>query len=92
MKVQQALDRLTENRTVFVIAHRLSTIHGADVIIALKRGRIVQVGPPEELMKQPGLFRQLLEAGPESWKLPELVENGASRSKTAWRAEPWDPC
>jgi ABC-type multidrug transport system fused ATPase/permease subunit len=83
MKVQQALDRLTENRTVFVIAHRLSTIHGADVIIALKRGRIVQMGPPEELMKQPGLFRQLLEAGPESWKLPELVENGASRSKTA---------
>ena len=83
MKLQQALDRLTENRTVFVIAHRLSTIHGADVIIALKRGRIVQMGPPEELMKQPGLFRQLLEAGPESWKLPDLEENGASRSRTA---------
>ena len=83
MKVQQALDRLTENRTVFVIAHRLSTIHGADAIIALKRGRIVQMGPPEELMKQPGLFRQLLEAGPESWKLPDLEENGASRSRTA---------
>jgi len=83
MKVQQALDRLMENRTVFVIAHRLSTIHGADLIVALKAGRIVQLGPPDELMKQPGLFRQLLEAGPESWELPELDEEATSQSREA---------
>ncbi len=79
MKVQQALNRLMENRTVFIIAHRLSTIRGADVVMAMKSGRIVQMGPPEELLKREGLFRELVEAGPESWNVPELEEQRLRR-------------
>lgn len=49
-KVQIAIDNLMENRTVFVIAHRLSTITGADKILVLEGGKIVERGTHEELL------------------------------------------
>lgn len=58
-QVQAALERLMEGRTTFVIAHRLSTIHGADRILVLDGGRIVQRGPHAELVGRPGLYRDL---------------------------------
>jgi len=57
--VQEAIDRLMAQRTVFVIAHRLSTIRHADKIIVLDQGRIVQQGTHEELIGQEGLYRKL---------------------------------
>ena len=59
LEVQRALDRLMKGRTTFIIAHRLSTIQGADKILVLKNGRIEQVGRHDELVAQPGLYRQL---------------------------------
>lgn len=50
--VQDAVDRLMENRTTLVIAHRLSTIRAADRIAVLKHGRIVEIGPHQELLKR----------------------------------------
>ena len=59
--VQEALDRLMTNRTSFVIAHRLSTIHGADLIIVLEGGKVVESGKHDALMAQNGVYRRLYE-------------------------------
>ena len=58
--VQEAIDRLVENRTVFAIAHRLSTIQHADKILVLCKGELVQMNNHEELLKQEdGLYKKL---------------------------------
>ncbi len=57
--VQEALNRLMENRTTLVIAHRLSTIQNADLIIVMDEGKIVQTGRHEELVAKDGLYRSL---------------------------------
>ncbi len=59
--VQQAIERLMENRTTFVIAHRLSTIQRADLILVLDKGRIVQRGTHGDLLAEEGLYRRLYE-------------------------------
>lgn len=57
--VQRALDEALAGRTSIVIAHRLSTIRGADQILVLDQGRIVQSGTHEELLAEGGLYRTL---------------------------------
>ena len=52
--VQDALATLMQNRTTFVIAHRLSTIRRADLIVALEKGRVAEIGTHDELVNKPG--------------------------------------
>ena len=60
-KVQQALETLAKGRTTFIVAHRLSTVMNVDRILVFNKGRIVQDGSPQDLLVQPGLFRELAE-------------------------------
>ena len=57
--VQEALEKLMHDRTVLVIAHRLSTIQKADKIIVMDRGKIVELGSHDSLLKKGGFYKKL---------------------------------
>jgi ATP-binding cassette, subfamily B, bacterial len=58
-RVQQALRRLRKGRTTIIIAHRLSTVVEADQIAVIDDGRVVEVGPPDDLIERGGRFADL---------------------------------
>jgi len=60
--IQEALARLMAGRTSIVIAHRLATIRGADLVLVLDHGRLVEAGPPAALLARDGAFAALLRA------------------------------
>ncbi|RIV68377.1 ABC transporter ATP-binding protein [Flagellimonas aequoris] len=59
--VQDALEKMMQNRTSIVIAHRLSTIQNADTIVVMSKGKIVEQGTHDELMKAQNSYKKLVE-------------------------------
>ena len=57
--VQDGMDKLMKNRTVFVIAHRLSTVRNSNAIMVLEHGEIVERGTHEELLEMEGRYYEL---------------------------------
>jgi len=59
--VQDALEKMMENRTSVVIAHRLSTIQKADIIVVLQKGKIIEQGTHNELIANNNIYKKLVE-------------------------------
>jgi ATP-binding cassette subfamily C protein CydCD len=72
--IQQALDRLMQGRTTLILAHRLSSVIGADRILVLDQGRVVESGTHADLIALPGIYRRLMgpQIGPRGQR-PDLV-------------------
>ena len=70
-ELMEAIDALTHEKTVLMIAHRLKTVRGADQILVLDGGRIVQQGRHEELLAQSGIYADFVGGRKETagWKL-----------------------
>jgi ABC-type transport system involved in Fe-S cluster assembly fused permease/ATPase subunit len=71
--IQEALDRVARNRTTLVIAHRLSTIVGADEILVLDRGTIVERGTHSELLARGGLYASMWNRQREAQMAREIL-------------------
>jgi ATP-binding cassette subfamily B protein len=59
-KIQNALSELIKNKTVLIIAHRMRTVSGADKIVVIKEGSIVETGTPSQLKEQQGIFASMV--------------------------------
>lgn len=70
-RLQKAIEELIKDKTVIMIAHRLKTIRNADQILVLDHGKIVQRGNHEQLMKEGGIYSDLINVRKEaiSWKI-----------------------
>ncbi len=58
--IQTALSKLIENKTVIIIAHRMRTVSGADKIVVLSDGVVMESGKPDDLLKQDGIFAKMV--------------------------------
>ena len=78
-KIQKSIMALSKGKTLLVIAHRLSTIQNADQIVVLKKGRIVDCGKQEELLKRGPLYADMWKAhiGAKNWSVSEKKEVAA---------------
>lgn len=70
-ELTQAIENLTKQKTIIMIAHRLKTVRNADQIIVVDKGRIVQKGRHEDLMKQDGIYKNFITGRKKavSWKI-----------------------
>ena len=70
-ELMEAIDALTKEKTIIMIAHRLKTVRNADQIVVIDKGRIVQQGTHNQLMKQDGIYKRFVDSREQavSWKL-----------------------
>lgn len=68
--IQESISKLIKDKTVLIIAHRMRTVDGADKVVVLKDGIVAEQGKPQELKKQDGIYRHMMEVQlqAQQWK------------------------
>ncbi len=89
--IQDALDRVSKNRTTLVIAHRLSTIIGADEILVLDRGMIVERGTHRQLLAQGGFYAGMWNRQREAALAREILAEAEEETGVGGRKPPQAP-
>jgi ABC-type transport system involved in Fe-S cluster assembly fused permease/ATPase subunit len=84
-EIQDALDRVSRDRTTLVIAHRLSTVIGADEIIVLDKGVIVERGRHAELLEANGVFAAMWNRQREADQAREVLKRAETESEASYR-------
>lgn len=76
VEVQKAIEELVKGRTVIMIAHKLKTIAGADKIIVLEEGKVVETGTHDELIDKGGLYKRLwkIQETTNGWQIGDAVD------------------
>jgi ATP-binding cassette subfamily B protein len=87
-EIQEALERVSRNRTSLVIAHRLSTIVGADEIIVLDQGRIAERGTHAQLLASGGLYASMWNRQREAQEARERLARIADENEAPNRIPP----
>jgi ATP-binding cassette subfamily B protein len=70
-EITEAIENLTKEKTIIMIAHRLKTVRHADQIVVIDKGKIVQQGKHDELIKQEGIYKNFVSGRKQavSWKI-----------------------
>ena len=80
-QIKNSIDAIKRNRTVVIISHSISQIIDSDIIYAMKEGRVEQGGDPDEVYKQGGIYKEILDASARSLnieKIARTIEEGAA--------------
>ena len=80
-QIKASIDAIKQNRTVIIISHSISQIIDADVVYALRDGRVEQSGPPDDLYQKGGVYKEILDASARSLnidKLAQTLEHGTA--------------
>ena len=72
-QIKNSIDAIKQNRTVIIISHSISQIIDSDVIYALKEGRVEQGGDPDEVYKQGGIYKEILDASARSLNIDKIA-------------------
>ena len=73
-QIKSAIDDMKKNRTVIIISHSISQIIDSDQIYALKEGRVEQSGNPDEVYKQGGVYKEIVDASARSLNIGKLAQ------------------
>ena len=73
MQIKNSIDAIKKDRTVIIIPHNISQIIDSEMIYALQKGRVEQFGDPDEVYKQGGVYKDIIDASARSLNIEKIA-------------------